>query len=470
MSSETIALTVEGLSKRYEIYDSPRDRLKQLVIPGARRIMGLSPKTYYREFWALQDVSLDVRRGETVGLIGANGSGKSTFLQLVCGTLRPTSGTVRVAGRVAALLELGAGFNPEFTGEENVYLSGLLYGLSESELRERFDSIVAFSEIGEFINQPVKTYSSGMYVRLAFAIVAHVDADMLIIDEALSVGDIRFTQKCMRFLREFQKKGTLLFVSHDSSAILSLCDRAVWLSHGAMRMDGNTREVVERYLAFQHAADRDSLGQDTVVVREAPAHAIAETAKGGASGDKRIVHDAVDFRLKRWKESGPTNVIEVFDFADPEAGAVFGGGRAVIDKVELRDLAHGSRELFEGGELVELAIHAQVKAEMERPIFGFYVKDRLGQRLFGDNTYGAFNNEFAINAGETLTATFRFRFPVLPSGVYSIDVALASGTQEDHTQQHWIHDAMHFRASESTMKSGLVGVPMLSIELSKPGA
>ncbi len=170
-----------------------------------------------------------------------------------------------VPGRIAALLELGAGFNPEFTGKENVYLSGLLYGIPEGELRKRYPSIVEFADIGDFINQPVKTYSSGMYVRLAFAIAAHVDADTLVIDEALSVGDVRFTQKCMRYLREFQKRGTLLFVSHDTGAVTSLCSRAIWLDSGRMVMDGSARDVVESYLAEQHAADRASLGESVKV-------------------------------------------------------------------------------------------------------------------------------------------------------------------------------------------------------------
>ncbi|MCW0134230.1 ABC transporter ATP-binding protein, partial [Burkholderia pseudomallei] len=174
----------------------------------------------------------------------------------VCGTLSPTRGEVKRNGRIAALLELGAGCNPEFTGEENVYLSGMLYGLTEKQLKQRYDSIIDCAEIGEFVSQPAKTYSSGMYVRLAFAIAAHVDADVLVVDEALSVGDVRFTQKCMRFLRQFQKNGTLLFVSHDVGAVTSLCSRAVWLDHGSVRMDGPAKEVVEAYLAEQHVLDR----------------------------------------------------------------------------------------------------------------------------------------------------------------------------------------------------------------------
>ncbi len=205
MSSDQVAIQISKLSKCYEIYDAPRDRLKQFILPVLQRKTGRSPKRYFREFWALRDVSFDVMKGETIGVIGRNGCGKSTLLQMICGTLSPTEGSIRTQGRIAALLELGSGFNPEFTGRENVYLNAAVLGLTRSEIEARFDAITAFAEIGEFIEQPVKTYSSGMMVRLAFAVIAHVDADILIVDEALAVGDAFFTQKCMRFLRQFMK-------------------------------------------------------------------------------------------------------------------------------------------------------------------------------------------------------------------------------------------------------------------------
>ena len=209
MSSE-IAIRVTNLSKCYQIYENPRDRLKQFVVPRVKHAFGRQSCNYYREFWALRDVSFEVKRGETVGIIGRNGSGKSTLLQMICGTLTPTNGTVETSGRVAALLELGSGFNPEFTGRENVYMNGAVLGLSKEEIDARFNDIAEFADIGDFIEQPVKTYSSGMMVRLAFAVIAHVDADILVIDEALAVGDTFFTQKCMRFLRNFMKTRTVL--------------------------------------------------------------------------------------------------------------------------------------------------------------------------------------------------------------------------------------------------------------------
>lgn len=248
--SDELAIRIRGLSKCYHIYASPRDRLKQFVLPRLRRLLGRPAARYYDEFWATREVSFDVRRGETVGIIGRNGSGKSTLLQIICGTLTPTSGEVETHGRVAALLELGSGFNPEFTGRENVYLNGAVLGLTREEIDERLPAILAFADIGAFIEQPVKTYSSGMFVRLAFAVVAHVDPEILIVDEALSVGDAFFQSKCASLMRSLMKRGTtILFVSHDTHSVKSLCDKAILLEHGAIVAMGDTNEVVEQYYA-----------------------------------------------------------------------------------------------------------------------------------------------------------------------------------------------------------------------------
>lgn len=464
MSSDSHNISVESLGKKYDIYARPADRLKQMILPRLGRVVGRHDLAYHNEFWALRDVSFSVRRGETVGIIGRNGSGKSTLLQMVCGTLTPTEGEVRTNGRIAALLELGAGFNPEFTGEENVYLSGLLYGISDVKLRARFDSILAFADIGDFIHQPVKTYSSGMYVRLAFAIAAHVDADTLIIDEALSVGDVRFTQKCMRFLRDFQKRGTLLFVSHDTGAVTNLCDRAIWLDKGRQLMDGSTRDVVERYLAEQHAADRLAGGQ-AVTVKPASTSGVKSIGRQPAAS---IPEDVVDARQAVLQGQEGLNRIKVFAFDPENMGNQFGAGQARISGAKLVGGDGSDTQLFTGGEVVSLQIDAEVSADVETPIFGFYVKDRLGQRLFGDNSYLTYSTApMMVQAGTVLRAHFDFRMPILPTGDYSIDVALASGSQEDHTQQHWIHDALTFRASESTMKHGLVGIPMHSIKIQR---
>ena len=243
-----IAIRVQTLSKCYHIYDTPRDRLKQFVVPRLQRMAGQTPKQYFREFWALKDVSFEIKKGETVGIIGRNGSGKSTLLQMICGTLTPTSGTVKTKGRIAALLELGSGFNREFTGRENIYINAALLGLSKEEVDQRFDEIAAFADIGEFIEQPVKTYSSGMVVRLAFAVSVCVEPDILIVDEALAVGDAAFQFTCLNRLRTLTSNGTtLLFVSHDMGMVKNFCHRTLYLYQGQKRALGASGELTELY-------------------------------------------------------------------------------------------------------------------------------------------------------------------------------------------------------------------------------
>lgn len=252
-----IAIKVQNLSKCYHIYDNPRDRLKQFVAPRLQRLTWQNPKQYFREFWALKDVSFEIKKGETVGIIGRNGSGKSTLLQMICGTLTPTSGSIQTNGRIAALLELGSGFNPEFTGRENVYMNASVLGLSNKEIDERFDDIAAFADIGNFIEQPVKTYSSGMMVRLAFAVAIHVEPDILIVDEALSVGDAYFQAKCAKIIRNIIDKGaTVLFVSHDTASVKSLCDRAILLDLGSNEYMGDVNTAVEKYYSALVASQR----------------------------------------------------------------------------------------------------------------------------------------------------------------------------------------------------------------------
>lgn len=244
------AIRVEGVAKYFPIYDTPRDRLKQMLLPRLARLLGRAPRSYHREFWALNDVSFDIRRGETVGIIGRNGAGKSTLLQIICGTLEPSAGAAETHGRIAALLELGAGFNPEFTGRENVFMNGAILGLSHAEVARRFDEIAAFADIGDFIEQPVKTYSSGMYVRLAFAVQACVDPDILIVDEALAVGDIGFQYKCFKRMEALKKKGaTILMVSHATASILEYADRCIVLDSG--RVVHDTSDVLAAVLAYE---------------------------------------------------------------------------------------------------------------------------------------------------------------------------------------------------------------------------
>ena len=449
MSSNEIAIKVEGLSKRYEIYDRPGDRLKQFIFPRLRKIFGLMPKQYFREFWALSDISFEVKRGETVGIIGRNGSGKSTLLQIICGTLTPTVGRVQTNGRIAALLELGSGFNPEFTGRENVCLNASVLGLTKEETDARFDDIVAFADIGDFIDQPTKTYSSGMMVRLAFAVIAHVDADILVIDEALAVGDVFFTQKCMRFLRNFMKTGTILFVSHDTASIRSLCETAVWLEKGVVQDKGLSKNISEKYLEAFYEAQQ---GKGTTT-----------RVKAQASDAPSI--PTRDPRLDLLNGSNLRNDIQLVEL-DLD-GPSFGLGGAQISAVKLMDAAGNPLSWIVGGEQVTLGIEAIAVFDLESPIIGFFIKDRLGQCLFGDNTYLSYmDSPILFAAGETIEAKFTFDMPRLSPGNYSITVAIASGTQEEHIQHHWIHDAVSFKSEVSSTVAGILGIPMGKINLS----
>ena len=455
MSSDAISVRATGLGKCHAIYESPRDRLKQFVLPRLAQAVGSEPGRYYREFWALQDVSFEVRRGETFGIVGRNGSGKSTLLQLLCGTLMPTTGEVRTEGRIAALLELGAGFNPEFSGRENVYMNGQMLGLTVAEIDERFDRIAAFADIGDFIEQPVNTYSSGMYVRLAFAVIAHVDADILVVDEALSVGDAYFVQKCMRFLRDFMARGTLLFVSHDTSAVLNLCDRAIFLERGRVRMIDTPKRVTETYLAELYAQTQDVTG-----VAGSP----GGTAAATALAPEVEVEEYRDVREALMRNSSLRNDLEVFRF-DPDTPG-FGTGHVRIETVTLNDADGAPLAWTIGGEVVQLTIRVMADIRVDRPIIGFLLKDRLGQTLFGDNTYVTYRDRPpAAEAGHALVATFEFRMPELPAGDYAVSVAVADGTQTAHVQHHWMHDALIVRAHASRLTFGLFGVPMKRIAL-----
>jgi lipopolysaccharide transport system ATP-binding protein len=441
-----VAIHAEGLNKSYHLYPTPRDRLKQLVF-GQRR-------KYYDEFVALSDVSFDVRRGETLGIIGRNGSGKSTLLQIVCGTQTATSGVVETSGRVAAMLELGAGFDPEFTGRENVYLNGELLALSHREIDARYASIRAFADIGEFIDQPVKTYSSGMQVRLAFAVMAHVDADLLVIDEALAVGDALFAQKCMRFLRAFKRRGTLLFVTHDTTAVMSLCDRAIWLDRGRIRADGTSKSVCEAYLQF--------LFESVQGESQPPQRGDAAPRPGATIPESSARPKA--FSTPSSLASAQHAPMRIFEF-DPDA-ASFGLRGARVVNVSLLDgddrrLAH-----TEGGEAVTVAVVIEARQSITAPIVGFLVRDRLGQSLFGGNTFLTTQTvPVALSPGDRAEARFSFELPLLPPGDYSINVAIAEGSQEQHVQHEWINDELIFRVETSSIRHSLVGIPMRSVEL-----
>jgi lipopolysaccharide transport system ATP-binding protein len=435
-----LVIEAAGLGKCYHVYERPSHRLLQGLVGGSRR--------FYEEFWALRSVDFTVRRGETLGIIGRNGSGKSTLLQMIAGTLTPTEGGIQVRGRIAALLELGSGFNPEFTGRENVYLNASILGLTKAEIDARFEDILEFADIGAFINQPIRNYSSGMVMRLAFSVMAHVDADILIIDEALSVGDAFFTQKCMRYLRDFQARGTLLFVSHDAGAVTGLCDRAIWLDNGVVRANGPAKQVMSAYLEA-HITERE--GRASVPDAEAATPPSVPTIQR-------------DVRQPLIDRSTLRNDIEVPPF-HPDAPGFGEMGARIVDVV-LAD--HEGRRMPSicGGELVSLEIVARADRALESPIIGFYVKDRLGQMLFGDNTYlSCSESGISVNADQLVRASFQFVMPRLQAGDYFVTAGIAEGTQDDHLIQHWMHEALLLRSLGTNAPAGIIGIPMHSVAL-----
>lgn len=438
------AIKVENLSKCYQIYERPQDRLKQLIFPRLQRLARVQPHQYFHEFWALKDVSFAIEKGETLGIIGRNGSGKSTLLQMICGTLNPTDGSVQTNGRIAALLELGSGFNPEFTGRENVYLNAAVLGLSKEQVDERFEDIAAFADIGEFIEQPVKTYSSGMYVRLAFAVIAHVNAQVLVIDEALAVGDAIFTQKCMRFIRSFREKGTLVFVSHDSASVLNLCQKVIWLNNGAVSMLGEAKTVVEAYLQYTFQEISGDQVKLFALKADIPKNNDPDEAVKTVS-DYQAEATVTDnfFAAQGWKT-----------------------GEAEIISLALTHTEDVSENIFRGGERVCMRITARAMGDLDQPILGFLVKDRLGQDLFGENTL-AFTGlqSTRIYAGQTFCGEFIFKLPMLPNGQYAVMASVANGNLYSNVQHHWLHDALIINVSSSKVRYGLVGIAFEHVEL-----
>ena len=432
--SKDTVIDIRGLSKCYQIYSKPQYRLKQAFSSFFTTYFRHPLKQHYQEFWALKEVEFSIKKGQTVGIVGLNGSGKSTLLQLICGTLTPTSGTVEVQGRVAALLELGSGFNPEFNGRENVMMYTSILGLSQIEIDTCFDQIVAFADIGEFIDHSIKTYSSGMVVRLAFAVIAHVNADILVIDEALAVGDAIFTQKCMRFLRNFQKRGTLLFVSHDISAIQNLCDSAIWLDHGVVQEIGTSQAVAQSYL--QH--NLQALYGDEEELESIEMHDNNKT-------------DQVS--------TVPTYESQL-SFTDNLGGAEgWQTGVAEITKVRLTQHTGEPSVICKGGEKVRLIIEATAHQALEKPVLGFVFKDRLGQDLFGENTLiiGP-ESQQSVKEGGRINAEFIFTMPMLPNGDYVVMASVADGDLDDHTQHHLLHDACVVKVFSSKVRWGLVGL------------
>lgn len=385
-------IEVHNLTKAYRLYEKPSDRIKEAFRKN---------KCYHKDFFAVNGVSFCVEKGETVGIIGGNGAGKSTLLKMITGVLKPTAGEIRLSGTVSALLELGAGFDAERNGIDNIYLNGRINGLSKKELDESVPGILEFADIGSFIQQPIKTYSSGMLVRLAFSVAVNVKPEILIVDEALSVGDVRFQQKCYRKIREFTQNGTVLFVSHDTGAISSFCDRVIWMDHGKIYKEGTPGEIIEEYLSFMR-------------------YNITDAEKETQNEDQAMGQET----------------------ADNTCTLSFGNQAACFRKITLVDEKGKLLSQVRPGQEIRIDMEVVAKRVIEFPILGFNIKDTLGNELVVTNTVFEKVRMQAIQPGEVYRFEWQLKFPDLHTGDYPVDIALAEGTYANHEQIHFVSDAL----------------------------
>jgi ABC-type polysaccharide/polyol phosphate transport system ATPase subunit len=410
------AIQVRHLSKKYAIYEHPRDKL--------REVLHLGRKMRHKEFWALQDVSFDVEHGQTLGIIGQNGSGKSTLLQILAGIMRQTQGDCYVTGKVSALLELGSGFNPEFTGRENVFMNGAILGLNKRQMQERLGAIARFAEIGDFMDQPVKTYSSGMFMRLAFAVAVNVDPDILLVDEALSVGDLIFQHRCMHRMNHLRATGkTTVLVTHDLTAITKFCNRALLLDAGRLIEDGAPDMVVNKYRALMFERER---------------------RYGHFDGDEK---GTVEGEVVAGEDMPVARSIPNIDHR-------FGNGAARILGVELLDENGSPTGEVQGGRIVVLRISAEFLKDVSRPILGYTMRDRLGIDISACNTNFAGSVLPSARSGQIYTSVFRIHLPRMAAGSYSIAPAVADGDLTKHDMCDWIDNALIFNLQADDLVYG----------------
>lgn len=402
------AIRFRGVSKNYPVYASPKDRLKELLT--------LNRMSFHEDFQALRDITFEVQRGETFCVVGENGSGKSTLLQIIAGILRPSAGEVEVNGRVAALLELGSGFNPEFTGRENVYLNASILGLSSAEIDQRYDSITSFAEIGDFVHQPVKTYSSGMVVRLAFAVAIHVDPEILLVDEALAVGDIYFRQRCMRKVHELRSRGvTIVFVSHSMGDVKAIGDNCVWLERGSIRALGPTDAVVGKYLAAMAA-------KDSVYVEQSSELPQLDWKNGNQAGAL----------------PEPPEVLSRI----PNIDHRHGDGKGEITGIGLFDEFGRELQLLSPGSRAIIRISVRATEAIPLPNVGFMMRNHLGLDFSGTNSTREGYRLPGMQPGDRLTVDFHVELPELYPSAFSFSPAIANGTLESYTMCDWIDNAI----------------------------
>ena len=415
------AIILENVSKSYPVYSAPANRLKELLTLGRR--------SYHQDFWALRDVSFEIERGTTFSILGENGAGKSTLLQLVAGILRPTAGRIEVNGRVSALLELGSGFNAEFTGRENVFLNGTILGLSNKEIERRYPAIVNFAEIGDFIRQPVKTYSTGMVVRLAFAVAINVDPEILLVDEALAVGDIYFRQRCMRKIHQLHRAGvTVIFVTHSVADVKSLATRAMWMGGGRVVEIGDPDRIVSHYQAAMVNKDAEYLRH----------HAVAEAEAAGRTYVLRA-----------------PEVVEKI----PNVDFRYGTGRSRVLGIAVLNQRGEELGLLPPDETVIVRVSVQAARETPLPIVGFMLRNHLGVDFSGTNTALEDTELPSLHSGDTLTVDFHLSLPELYPGHFSFSPAIANGTLEGYEMCDWIDNAVTFQMEKRREMYGHFRLP-----------
>lgn len=444
MCSDHVVVSINEIKKCFYVYQNPHDRLKQFVLPRLARLVGRTAGPYFEEFWALKGVSFEVRQGETVGLIGKNGSGKSTLLQIICGTLTPTSGEIKTRGRIAALLELGSGFNPEFTGLENIYLNAAILGLTKEETDERLDAIAAFADIGEFIHQPVKTYSSGMVLRLAFAVQAQVDPDILIVDEALAVGDAKFQAKCFDRLRRLKDNGaSILLVTHSGEQIVTHCDRAVLLNSGEKIYEGTPKVAVNKYMDMlfgKSQPKQQSIAAQTPTEAPPP---LAETLRLDAD----IFHTKSNYNKNEYR------------WGDKAA--------CWLDYQVLAGDRVNPTTIF-AAEKVTIRCAMRFDADVFNPIIGFAIKTKEGQTIYNTNSL-LLNNEDTLQLGaQGSHAVVEFEFiNRLGPGDYFISLGIASVQNNEVVPHDRRYDVIHFLVPTVESFSGMTDLA-LSLQVTTP--
>jgi len=404
---KNLAISVQGVSKIYKLYDKPIDRLKEAV--------SLTHKSYHRDFFALSDISFDVKKGETVGIIGTNGSGKSTILKIITGVLSPTTGTAEVSGNISALLELGAGFNSEYTGLENIYMNGTMMGFSRQEMERRMDDILRFADIGDFVNQPVKTYSSGMFVRLAFALAINVDPEILIVDEALSVGDVFFQAKCYRRMEEMMKNGTtILMVSHDMGSIIKYCDKVVLLNRGHFVAQGEAGKMVDLYKKIL-ANQTDELAEALIEEKKEALGLPVETTVS-------------DKRMKDRMNLNP----EVQEYGD---------GRASFEDFGTLDARGNVTNLLLKGEMFTIRERVRFHAPIENPIFTYTLRDKKGTDITGTNTLFEGTEIKPVKDGDVYMVSFRQKMN-LQGGEYLLSMSCTGYENGEHVVYHRLYNVL----------------------------